>query len=65
MKKSLIILGSIVVIGGLSWGGLHWFSSGFGGGKSEQHIPDTLEINDVSIWKTYTNSQYGFEVKVE
>lgn len=47
MKKSLIIFGSIIVIGCLLWGGFYWFGSNLaGGGASEQIAPDTIQTGE-------------------
>ncbi len=58
MKKILIILGSIVVIGGLLWFGLaYWIGGSIGGGGMQQYAPDTVQAGepaDITIIATAT-----------
>jgi len=58
MKKILIILGSIVVIGGLLWFGLsYWIGGNIGGGGMQQYAPDTVQAGepaDITIIATAT-----------
>lgn len=47
MKKILIILGSIVVVGCLSWFGLsYWYGGNRGGGGIQQYAPDTVQAGE-------------------
>ncbi len=47
MKKLIIILGSISVIGVLLWLGLvNWIASNIGGGGSELKAPDTIKTGE-------------------
>lgn len=49
MKRILIILGSIVVIGCLLWFGLaYWIGGSIGGGGMQQYAPDTVEAGEPS-----------------
>ncbi len=58
MKKILIILGSIFVIGCLSWLGLsYWIGGSVGGGGMQQYAPDTVEAGepaDITLIATAT-----------
>lgn len=58
MKKILIILGLIVVIGGLLWFGLsYWIGGSIGGGGMQQYAPDTVQAGepaDITIIATAT-----------
>jgi len=47
MKKILTILGVIVALGLLAWGGLvYWIGSGIGGGGHELTVPDTIKTGE-------------------
>lgn len=47
MKKSLIILGSIVLAGGLVWFGLSWFADSIlSSGGQELNVPDTIRTGE-------------------
>ena len=49
MKKSLIILGSVILVGGLLWFGLvYLIGNGIGGGGSEQYTPDTVQAGETA-----------------
>jgi hypothetical protein len=47
MKKSLIISGSIIAIGGLLWFGLaYWVGSNIGGGSQRLNVSDTIKTGE-------------------
>ncbi len=58
MKKILIILGMIAVVGGLLWFGLsYWIGGNIGGGGMQQYAPDTVQAGepaDITIIATAT-----------
>lgn len=58
MKKILIILGSIVVVGCLLWFGLsYWIGGSIGGGGIQQYAPDTVQAGepaDITLIATAT-----------
>lgn len=56
MKTKLIVLGLVVIIlGGL---GL-WIKNN----PKVQSVQNQVNTNEINAWKTYTNTEYGFEFK--
>lgn len=52
MKKLFLILAVVAVLGAAGWGTVSWFS---------QREPERVE--PTANWRTYTNTQYGFEIR--
>lgn len=52
MKKILITIGGIILLGGMAWGGLYWFGSNLaGGGGISEIAPDTVQTGQPATVK--------------
>jgi len=52
MKKTLIIVGSLILAGGLLWGGFYWLgANAIGGGGSDQYPPETVKAGEPAVIK--------------